>query len=367
MFQTEQMVVNLGPQHPSTHGVLRILLHLDGERVVDSQPVIGYLHRGVEKLAESREYVKIAPYTDRMDYVNAMSGNLAYLGAVEKLCGLEVPEKAGYIRVIMVELNRIASHLLWLGTHALDLGAMSIFLYGFREREMILDLFEAYCGARLTYNAFRISGVPEDLPPGWKEECTAFLELFRSRHKEYDQILTRNRIWLRRTKEVGVMDAAQCLALSVTGPVLRAAGIPRDLRKDEPYAIYDQLDFDVPVSDGCDTYARYQVRMEEMLQSARIVEQCLRKMPAEGPLISIKGRKMRPRKNEEVYFAVEGPRGEQGVYLVSDGTDRPYRCKFRNSSFANLQALAPMIKGLLVADVVAIIGTLDIVLGDSDR
>ncbi len=367
MFRTEQMEINMGPQHPSTHGVLRIKLRLDGERVVDSWPVIGYLHRGIEKLAESREYIKITPYTDRTDYVNAMSGNLAYLGAVEKLCGIQVPEKAHYIRVIMVELNRIASHLLWLGTHALDLGAMSIFLYGFREREMILDLFEAYCGARLTYNAFRISGVPADLPPGGAEECRGFLRLFRERHREYEQILTKNRIWLRRTKGVGVMDAEQCLALSVTGPVLRAAGVARDLRKDESYAIYDRLDFEVPLAQAGDTYARYEVRMAEMLQSARMVEQCLDQMPAEGDLMSMKGRKMRPKKDEEVYFAIEGPRGEQGVYLISDGTDRPYRCKLRNSSFANLQALAPMIQGELVADVVAVIGTLDIVLGDSDR
>lgn len=367
MLRTQEMEINMGPQHPSTHGVLRLKLRLDGERVVDTWPVIGYLHRGIEKLSESKEFVKITPYTDRMDYVCAMSGNLAYLGAVEKLCGVKVPEKANYIRVIMVELNRIASHLLWLATHALDIGAMSIFLYAFREREMILDLFEAYCGARLTYNAFRISGVPADLPPGWKEECTGFLKLFRQRHHEYEQILSANRIWLKRTKGVGYMNAEQCLALSVTGPVLRAAGVARDLRKDEPYAVYDQLDFDIPVDDGCDTYARYTVRMAEMLQSVRMVEQCLEKMPSEGPLMGMKGRRMRPRKDEEVYFAIEGPRGEQGVYLISDGTDRPYRCKFRNSSFANLQALAPMVQGGLVADVVAVIGTLDIVLGDSDR
>ncbi|MFQ5718449.1 MAG: NADH-quinone oxidoreductase subunit D [Acidobacteriota bacterium] len=367
MFRTEQMEINMGPQHPSTHGVLRLRLRLDGERVTASRPVIGYLHRGVEKLAESREYIKITPYTDRTDYVNAMSGNLAYLGAVEKLCGITVPEKAHFIRVIMVELNRIASHLLWLGTHALDIGAMSIFLYTFRERESILDLFEAYCGARLTYNAFRISGVPSDLPPGWAEECRAFLKLFRERHKEYEAILTKNRIWLQRTKDVGYMDAARCVALSVTGPVLRAAGVARDLRKDEPYAIYDQIDFEVPVSDECDTYARYVVRMAEMLESCRIVEQCLARMPSDGPLMSVKGRKMRPRKDEEIYHAIEGPRGEQAVYLISDGSDRPYRCKMRNASFANLQALSPMIEGRLVADVVTIIGTLDIVLGDSDR
>jgi NADH-quinone oxidoreductase subunit D len=367
MFQTEQMVVNMGPQHPSTHGVLRLQLRLDGERVLETKAIIGYLHRGIEKLAETREYIKITPYTDRTDYVAAMSGNLAYLGAVEKLCGIKVPEKAEYIRVIMVELNRIASHLLWLGTHALDIGAMSIFLYAFREREMILDLFEAYCGARLTYNAFRVSGVPVDLPPGWSPECRSFLKLFRERHREYDTILTKNRIWLRRTRGVGIMDAERCLALSVTGPVLRAAGLPRDLRKDEPYSIYERLDFEVPTSTGCDTFARYEVRMQEMLQSARIVEQCLEKMPAEGDLLSVKGRKMRPPKGEEIYFAIEGPRGEQGVYLISDGSDRPYRCKFRNPSFANLQALGPMVQGQLVADVVAVIGTLDIVLGDSDR
>ncbi len=367
MFRTEIMEVNMGPQHPATHGVLRLRLLLDGERIVETHPVIGYLHRGIEKLAESREYIKITPYTDRMDYINATSGNLAYVGAVEKLCGIKVPEKAEYIRVVLVELNRIASHLVWLATHALDIGAMTIFLYAFRERETILDLFEAYCGARLTYNALRISGVPADLPPGWADECRAFLKLYRERHREYEQILTMNRIWLRRTKDVGFLDAEQCLALSVTGPVLRAAGVPRDLRKDEPYSIYDRLDFDVPTATEGDTYARYVVRMEEILQSARLVEQCLDQMPAEGELMGMKGRKMRPRKDEEIYFAIEGPRGEQGVYLFSDGTDRPYRCKFRNPTFANLQALAPMVQGGLVADVVAVIGTLDVVLGCSDR
>ena len=247
MFRTEIMEVNMGPQHPATHGVLRLRLLLDGERIVETHPVIGYLHRGIEKLAESREYIKITPYTDRMDYINATSGNLAYVGAVEKLCGIKVPEKAEYIRVVLVELNRIASHLVWLATHALDIGAMTIFLYAFRERETILDLFEAYCGARLTYNALRISGVPADLPPGWADECRAFLKLYRERHREYEQILTMNRIWLRRTKDVGFLDAEQCLALSVTGPVLRAAGVDTHLPGSQLFSHLQPSEGQLPV------------------------------------------------------------------------------------------------------------------------
>ena len=365
MFRTEQMEINMGPQHPSTHGVLRLRLRLDGERVVDAWPVIGYLHRGIEKLAEAREYIKITPYTDRTDYVNAMSANLAYLGAVEKLCGIEVPEKAHYIRVIMVELNRIASHLLWLGTHALDIGAMSIFLYTFREREMILDLFEGFCGARLTYNSMRIGGLQEDLPPGWVRRCRQFLKIYPSRQDEYETLLNKNRIWLKRTKDVGVISAADAVDVGLTGPALRGSGVDLDLRKQMPYSGYEKYDFDVPLGKNCDTYDRYVIRLEEMRQSVRIVEQALEGLP-EGPVRAKAPKKIRPPKGE-VFHMVEGPRGIQGFYLVSDGSDRPYRCHFRAPSFVNLQALKKMCVGRLVADVVAVIGSLDIVLGDCDR
>jgi NADH-quinone oxidoreductase subunit D len=365
LLRTEALEINMGPQHPSTHGVLRLVLTLDGETVVDLVPDIGYLHRGIEKLAEHEDYVQIEPLTDRMDYVAAMSGNLAYVGAVEKLLGLEVPPRAAAIRVTLSELQRIASHLLWLGTHGLDIGAMTIFFWCFREREMILDLFEAFCGARLTYNSLRIGGLLEDLPRGWDRKCREFLATYPKRQDEYEELLSQNRIWRKRTRGVGVISGEDAVDLGLTGPSLRGSGVALDLRKARPYSGYEKYDFDVPLGTAGDTYDRYLVRLGEMRQSVRIVRQALDALP-EGEIRGKVPKKIRAPQGE-VFHMVEGPRGIQGVYLVGDGSDRPYRCHFRAPSFVNLQSLKKMCVGGLVADVVAVIGTLDIVLGDCDR
>jgi NADH-quinone oxidoreductase subunit D len=365
MFRTEEMEINMGPQHPSTHGVLRLVLHLDGETIAGMRPVIGYLHRGVEKLCEHRTYPMIEPLTDRLDYVAAISENLGYCGAVERLLGVEPPPRAQVLRVLLAELQRIASHLLWLGTHALDLGAMSVFFYAFREREMILDLFEAFCGARLTYSAMRIGGFLEDAPRGWIERVRHFLKIFPGRMKEYEDLLTVNRIFVARTRGVGILSAADAVAYGVSGPPLRASGVSYDVRKAQPYAAYAQFEFDVPLGKNGDTYDRYLVRMEEMRQSCRILEQAIAGLP-EGPVRAKVPKYIKPPAGE-VYHVVESPRGEQGFYIVSSGGDMPYRMRFRAPSFANLQALPLMCRGGLVADVVAVIGSIDIVLGDCDR
>ncbi len=364
-LQTQELELNLGPQHPSTHGVLRLKLKLDGETIVDCKPVIGYLHRGVEKLCEHRLYTMIPPLCDRLDYVAAMFQSCGYIETVEKLMDIEVPERARYIRVLLMELNRVASHLLWLGTHALDIGAMSVFLYCFREREQILDLFEAYCGARLTYNAFRIGGQLEDLPGGYDRQCRRFLKTFPKWQREYESLLTSNRIWIARTRGVGVLSAEEAVDWGVCGPTLRGSGVAWDVRKSQPYEAYDKMDFDVPTGTRGDTYDRYLVRMEEMRQSLRIIEQCLDGLP-EGEIRAKVPKRIRPPAGE-VYHTVEGPRGEQGFYIVSDGTEKPYRMRFRSPSFVNLQVLPKMIRGHMVADVVTMIGTIDIVLGDVDR
>jgi NADH-quinone oxidoreductase subunit D len=365
MFRTEEMEINMGPQHPSTHGVLRLVLHLDGETIADVRPVIGYLHRGVEKLCEHRTYPMIEPLTDRLDYVAAISENLGYCGAVERLLGVEPPPRAQVLRVVLAELQRIASHLLWLGTHALDLGAMSVFFYTFREREMILDLFEAFCGARLTYNAMRIGGFLEDAPRGWSERVRHFLKIFPGRMREYEDLLTVNRIFLARTKGVGVLSAADAVAYGVSGPPLRASGVSYDVRKALPYAAYAQFEFDVPLGTNGDTYDRYLVRMEEMRQSCRILEQAVGALP-DGPVRAKVAKYIKPPAGE-VYHVVESPRGEQGFHIVSAGSDMPHRVHFRAPSFVNLQALPLMCRGRLIADVVAVIGSIDIVLGDCDR
>jgi NADH-quinone oxidoreductase subunit D len=365
MFGSAEMEINLGPQHPSTHGVLRLVLKLDGERILDVKPVVGYLHRGCEKLGEDRTYPQAIIFTDRMDYVAAFSENLVYVETVEKLLAVEVPPRAQYMRVILAELQRIASHLLWLATHALDIGAMSVFLYCFREREQILDLFEAYCGARLTYNGVRIGGMPEDFPEGWADEARRFCAVFPSRLDEYHKLLTTNRIWLARTQGVGVISGETALDYGVTGPCLRASGVDYDIRRAIPYAAYPDFEFDVPLGTKGDTYDRYLVRMEEMRQSRRIILQGLDRMP-EGEIRGKVPRRIRPAKGE-VYHVNEGPRGELGVYMMSDGSENAYRCRFRSPCFVNLQALPELARGLLVADVVALIGTLDIVLGCVDR
>ncbi len=366
LFGLEEMELNFGPQHPATHGVLRLKLKVDGERIVGCYPIIGYLHRGTEKLFELHPFFQNVPHTDRMDYVAAATNNLAYVGAVEKLLGLVVPPRASYIRVMLCELQRLSSHLLWLATHAIDIGAMTPFFYTFRERELILDLFEEYCGARLTLNCMRPGGQPYDLPVGWTDRCRELVDLFPAAIDEYEGLLTENRIWKRRTVGIGVLPPETALEYGVTGPMLRGSGIQWDIRKAMPYEVYDEVEFDVPVFHNCDTYDRYLVRMEEMRQSTRILDQCLQKLP-EGPIMGKRPRVLKAANEAEVYYSIEGPKGEIGFYLVGSGKQEPHRCRVRPPSFYNLQVLPDMVDGLLLADMVAVIGTTDIVLGEIDR
>jgi NADH-quinone oxidoreductase subunit D len=364
-LDANELMINMGPQHPATHGVLRVKLKLDGERVMGSECVIGYLHRGVEKIAENRTYAQFAPYTDRMDYVAAVTNGMGYVEAVEKLLGVEIPPRAQYTRMVLAELQRLASHLLWLGTHALDLGAMTPVFYTFREREEILKIFEKYCGARLTTHAFRIGGLQYDLYDGLEHDCLKFCEYLLPKIDEYEQLLTKNRIWIDRTRGVGVLSAEDAIAYGVTGPVLRGSGVKWDIRKVQPYEAYDKVEFDVPTGEHGDTYDRYIVRIQEMRQSVRIVRQCVERL-APGPIFGKVGKVIKPPVGE-VYHSIEAPKGELGYFVVSDGTVNPYRVRVRPPSFINLQALDIMIRGHLVADVVAVIGTLDIVLGEVDR
>ncbi len=361
----DEIILNMGPQHPSTHGVLRVKLKLDGEKVVGSECIIGYLHRGVEKIGENRTYPQFAPYVDRTDYVAAVSNGLGYCEAVEKLLGTEAPPRARWVRTILTELQRIASHLLWLGTHALDIGAITPLFYTFREREEILKIYEKYCGARLTTHAFRIGGLQYETYGGFEEEVRAFCRDFDKRIDEYEELLTSNRIWVERTRDIGVITAADAVAMGVTGPILRGSGVRWDMRKAMPYAAYDQFQFDIPLGERGDTYDRYLVRLEEMRQSRRILLQAVESIP-EGPIMARVGKVIKPPPGE-VYHSIEAPKGELGYYIVSDGTTQPYRLRIRPPSFVNLQALDRMIQGHLVADVVAIIGTIDIVLGEVDR
>ncbi len=361
----DEIILNMGPQHPSTHGVLRVKLKLDGERVIGSECIIGYLHRGVEKIAEHRSYQQFAPYVDRMDYVAAVSNGLGYCEAVEKLMGVEAPLRARVVRTILTELQRIASHLLWLGTHALDIGALTPVFYCFREREEILKIFEKYCGARLTTHAFRIGGLQYETYDGFEQEVKRFCDDFAHKVAEYETLLTENRIWVGRTKNVGLLSAEEAIALGVSGPVLRASGVQWDIRKAMPYAAYDQYKFEIPTGKNGDTYDRYLVRMEEMRQSRLICLQAIENIPA-GPIMARIGKVLKPPPGE-VYHAIEAPKGELGYYIVSDGTTQPYRVRVRPPSFINLQAFDRMAQGSLVADVVAIIGTIDIVLGEIDR
>ena len=361
----DEIILNMGPQHPSTHGVLRVKLKLDGERVIGSECIIGYLHRGVEKIGENRTYQQFAPDVDRMDYVAAVSNGLGYCEAIEKLLVVEAPPRARVIRTILTELQRIASHLLWLGTHALDIGALTPLFYCMREREEILKIFEKYCGARLTTHAFRIGGLQYEAYDTLEKDVERFCKDFESRVAEYETLLTQNRIWIGRTKGVGILTAADAIAFGVTGPVLRASGVKWDLRKAAPYAAYDQYKFEIPVGTMGDTYDRYLVRMEEMRQSRLICLQAIENIPA-GPILAKVGKVLKPPPGE-VYHAIEAPKGELGYYVVSDGTVQPYRVRIRPPSFVNLQAFDRTVRGDLVADVVAIIGTIDIVLGEVDR
>src|ERR1035441_4357014 len=360
-----ELVINMGPQHPSTHGVLRVILKLDGEKVNGTESVIGYLHRGVEKIGENRTYQQFAPYVDRMDYVAAVSNGLGYCLAVEKLLGGAAPPRAQVVRVILTELNRIASHLIWLGTHALDIGAITPLFYCMRERELALNIFEKYCGARLTTHAFRIGGLQYETYDGFEKEVLDFCDVFLPKADEYEELLTGNRIWVDRMRNVGLLNAADCKAFGVTGPLLRAAGEKWDLRKAQPYSGYEKYDFEIPTGERGDNFDHHIVRMEEMRQSVRIMRQAVASIPA-GPIMAKVPKVIKPPVGD-VYVSIEAPKGELGYYIVSDGTTLPYRVRVRPPSFVNLQALDPMSKGALVADLVAIIGTIDIVLGEVDR
>jgi NADH-quinone oxidoreductase subunit D len=364
-LDSNELILNMGPQHPATHGVLRVILKLDGEKVLGAECVIGYLHRGVEKIGENRTYAMFNPYVDRMDYVAAVSNGLGYCEAVEKLLGVEAPRRANYIRVILTELNRLASHMLWLGTHALDIGAMTPLFYTFRDREEILKIFEKYCGARLTTHAFRIGGCLYETYEGFERDVKKFVDFVPPKIDEYEELLTSNRIWVERTKNVGRISAGDCKALGVTGPVLRASGVKWDIRKALPYAAYPEFDFEIPVGANGDTYDRYLVRMQEMRQSLAILRQAVEGIP-EGPIMAKIPKVMKPPPGE-VYHSIEAPKGELGYFIVSDGSTQPYRVRVRPPSFMNLQALDLMVRGQLVADVIAVIGTLDIVLGEVDR
>ena len=384
------MVINMGPQHPSTHGVLRLVVEIDGETVVALAPDIGYLHTGIEKTCEAKFYQQVVPLTDRIDYLCPMTNNLAYCLAVEKLLGLEIPERAQYLRVLLNELTRIQSHLVWLGTHAMDIGALTIFLYCWREREDIMRIYENVSGQRMMTSYFRVGGLALEPPLDFYKQVQDFLNIMPDRITQYENLLTGNPIWMNRLKGVGYLSAADAIALGVTGPPLRASGVDWDLRRDMPYSGYEKFQFNVPVSNVGDVWARYVVRMQEMRESIKICQQALDGLPqgrivADAPKIILPDREKMKTEMEslihhfkivtegfgvpagEVYQAVESPRGEMGYYVVSDGTAKPYRVHMRNPSYATLQALETMCKGRLLADVVAVIGSIDIVLGEIDR
>jgi NADH-quinone oxidoreductase subunit D len=386
----DTMVLNMGPQHPSTHGVLRLLLELDGETIIRCVPDIGFLHTGIEKNMEAKSFEKALVMTDRMDYLNNLGNNLCYCLAVEKLVELDVPPRAQVVRVLMAELQRVSSHLVFLGSHALDLAAMSVFLYCFREREIILDIFEMCSGQRMMTSYFRPGGLWRDIPPGFKEAVRNVLDTFPKRFQQYEDLLTNNPLYLDRTKGIGIIPKEKALSWGVTGPPLRASGIALDMRKAQPYSGYEQFDFQIPIGSAGDTYDRYIVRVQEMHQSLRIIEQALKKLP-KGPFRSNNRKFVPPPRSElgqsmealihhfklwtegfhapkgEVFMPVESPRGILGCYLVGDGGTRPYRVHFRTPSFANLQVMSRISPGHLVADLVAIISSLDTVLGDVDR
>ena len=384
------MVLNMGPQHPSTHGVLRLVIEIDGETVLKVVPDIGYLHTGIEKTCEAKFYQQVVPMTDRIDYLCPMTNNLAYVLAIEKLLQLEIPDRAQWIRVMLNELTRLNSHLVWLGTHAMDIGALTVFLYCFREREDILRIFEHVSGQRMMTSYFRVGGLALEPPLDFFDRVRAFVKLMPDRIDQYENLLTGNPIFVNRLKGVGHLSAEDAIALGVTGPPLRASGVDWDLRRDMPYSSYEKFQFKVPVSNDCDVWARYVVRIQEMRESVKIIEQALDGMPegritADAPKVVLPDREKMKTQMEsliyhfkivtegftvpagQVYQAVESPRGEMGYYAVSDGTAKPYRVHMRNPSFATLQALQTMCAGRLIADVVAVIGSIDIVLGEIDR
>jgi NADH-quinone oxidoreductase subunit D len=387
----QTMVLNMGPQHPSTHGVLRVVLELNGEIVVKAEPVIGYLHTGIEKSCEAKTYSQAITLTDRLDYLAPLSNNLCYCLAVEKLLGLEIPKRAQYIRVLLTELTRIGSHLVWVGTHAIDLGAMSVFLYTFREREEIMKIFEYVSGQRMMTSYFRIGGLALEPPPSWLDRVRRVIDALPGHIDEYEDLLTNNRIWLGRTKGVGIISAADAIAMGASGPMLRGSGVAYDVRKAFPYSSYDEFDFKIQTQTAGDCFARYQVRVSEIRESIKIVRQAMEKIPAEGPIRSEAPGIVAPSREEmktsiegliyhfkiytegfappagEVYQVIESPRGELGFFVASDGSAKPYRVKVRAPSFINLQTLPKLAEGRLIADVVACIGTTDIVLGEVDR
>jgi NADH-quinone oxidoreductase subunit D len=388
--ERETITINMGPSHPSTHGVLRLVLELDGETVLSCKPDLGYLHRGFEKIAENKTWQQFITWTDRMDYLAPISNNISYVLAVEKLLGLEVPERCRVLRVILCEMARISAHLLWLGTHALDLGAATVFFYTFQQREVLYDLYERLTGARFTTSGVRIGGMYRDIPPGWIEKLAEWNKGVVAVIDECDGLLTRNRIWIDRTQNVGVISLEDAKALGLTGPPLRGSGIEWDLRKAQPYLGYEEYDFEIPCGTVGDVYDRYLVRMEEMRQSAKIITQAIAKLP-EGPLNADAPKIVLPPKQKvltsmedlihhfiiltegirppqaEVYHAIEAPKGELGFYVVSDGGPCAYRCRIRPAAFVNLQSIEKIAVGALVADVVAIIGSLDPVMGEVDR
>jgi NADH-quinone oxidoreductase subunit D len=388
--QDRTMILNMGPQHPSTHGVLRLVLEIDGEVVVRVAPDIGYLHTGIEKTCEAKFYQQVVPLTDRIDYLSPMHNNLCYCLAVEKLLGLEVPERAQWVRVLLAELTRLNSHLVWLGTHAMDIGALTVFLYCFREREEILRIFDDVAGQRMMTSYFRIGGLALEPPLDFEPRVRAFLKTFPAKIDEYENLLTGNRIFINRTKGVGLLSAEDAIAFGVTGPPLRASGVDWDLRRDMPYSGYEKFQFNVPVSQDCDVWARYVLRVQEMRESVKIALQALDGMPggpikADAPKIVLPDREAMKTQMEslihhfkivtegfavpagQVYQAIESSRGEMGYFAVSDGTSKPYRVHMRNPTFATLQAIEKMCVGRLIADVVAAVGSIDIVLGEIDR
>ena len=388
--QDRTLILNMGPQHPSTHGVLRVLLEIDGETVVRMMPDIGFLHTGIEKTCEAKFYQQVVPLTDRIDYLCPMTNNLCYVLAVEKLLGLEIPPKAQWLRVLLNELTRINSHLVWLGTHAMDIGALTVFLYCFREREEVLKMFEMISGQRMMTSYFRVGGIALEPPLGFFDRVRDFAGSFPERIDQYENLLTGNPIWTMRTKGVARMTAEDAIALGATGPTLRGSGVDFDLRRDMPYSSYDKFQFKVPISQEGDVFARYMCRVQELRESISIVRQALDGMPegpikADAPGVVLPDREKMKTQMEsliyhfkiitegfavpagEVYQAVESPRGEMGYYIVSDGTAKPYRVHMRSACFANLQTLPTMCEGRLLADVVAAIGSIDIVLGEIDR
>lgn len=369
-IRTEEMTISMGPQHPATHGVLRFIVRTDGEVLHDVKADVGYLHRGMEKLAEQLGYFNFQPYTDRIDYVCAMTANYAYAMAVEKLAGIDVPLRAHYLRAIAAELNRISSHLIMVGCVAMDMGAFTPFIHALRERETINDLFEMLCGGRLTYNYIRIGGVSYDLPPGFQEKCLAFLDHFEPIVDEYNRLISYNEIFIKRLANVGVISKEEAIAFNLVGPNLRGSGVDWDLRRDMPYGVYPEFEFKVPVGHGevgsvGDSFDRYMVRISEMIESCHIVRQALSKLP-QGDVMAKVPRKLKVAPGE-VYVRSESARGDMGFYIVSDGSDKPYRLRIRTGSFAAMAAVPKIAPGLMLADLVAVISSLDIVAPEVDR